>query len=92
MTQCDCSREPDAYNDVEHTTWRKARQRHGCVECHDWIEPGQRYEYYTALCDGSWYHSKTCAICARIRKDYNVSGWCVGELDEALEYCVGVGL
>lgn len=61
-----------------------ARGRWSCCECHEFIEPGQRYQYAKGLCDGSWFMERTCLICAEIRKVFVCGSWIFGELWESI--------
>lgn len=45
---------------------RRARKAHRCYECGATIQPGDRYEYASGLCEGSWWDSHTCMACADI--------------------------
>jgi hypothetical protein len=69
--------------------WRKAHKPHVCCECRETIEPGETYEDVRGVWDGRWCSYRTCAPCARIRKEYCRWGWEYGMLAEHIEECLG---
>lgn len=70
---------------------RKARIEHRCGDCLRSIEPGETYEYFTALYDGYWFEAKTCVHCIEARRwllDV-CGGWLYTEvLDELREHYI----
>lgn len=48
----------------------KARKKHRCDECREYILPGQTYVKIKALQDGNWETMKRCAACHKIGEDY----------------------
>lgn len=70
------------------TVWRasrpKARKLHRCIECTGSIEPGEVYEKFTGLWDGSWDTYRTCAECNTLRGEVNTKS-------RATEDCVAFG-
>lgn len=53
----------DGYNDVQTTTWHKARKQHVCCACHEPIAKGVRYARSFIVYDGSVESFKHCARC-----------------------------
>ena len=49
------------------TTIRRARKEHKCVECHEKIHKGEKYEYISGIWDGEPHSYKTCLPCSEIR-------------------------
>lgn len=53
--------------DILKTQWRKARKRHVCSFCNQYIEPGERYKYDTLVYEGSvydWFSHEKCDFLA----------------------------
>lgn len=59
----------DGYNDLNVTTYPKARKEHRCYECREIIQKGETYVYFKALFDGSFSKSKTCRRCEYLRRE-----------------------
>ena len=55
-------------SDFSHIEVRKARAKHGCVDCHGVIQKGERYAVYSGACEGNMYAEKVCSPCAKLRK------------------------
>jgi len=90
MHDCCCiDVEPGGFSDYKTRTARKA---HRCGECSAWIKPGERYEYAWGCHEGWWWDAKTCAVCARIRRDFFKCGFHYECLAEELWECYGVAL
>ncbi len=85
---CDCSCDSDCLNDIEDMRKPVARKQWDCCECGEPIEPGQRYQLYTILCEGAWSKHRTCLPCARIRTDL-CTCWHFGELHTVIWECLG---
>ena len=66
---CSCDYIYECAPDVYRKQFRTAAKEHRCCECGDKIPKGQRYEYVTALYDGSWSVFKTCLPCAALAMD-----------------------
>lgn len=90
MTSCACSwnsgdaEQPKAF-------WRrvvKARKRHYCCECGEWVEPGERYQRASGVWALRPASFATCTACAAIRED-RTDGVAFGQLYEALCECEG---
>lgn len=56
---CDCDSSSYPYRSV----MRKAAKPHKCCECGFTIKIGDRYQYVTGLCEGSWFDCHTCKDC-----------------------------
>lgn len=92
MTSCDCSL---ATNDFDGPTFSKtkivkARKRHRCCECDEYIQPGKQYERTSGVWDGDFSTFATCLPCMRIRKQYCPHGWIYGELRDTLKECLDI--
>jgi hypothetical protein len=68
---------------------KKARKRHKCDECREFIEPGQKYEWASWKDCMGFCEFKTCLPCMCIRDDLFCSGAVHGVLQESFEYCYG---
>jgi hypothetical protein len=90
MGVCDCSCDilDGPFNELEVETWHTARKEWVCCECAETIKPGDSYQLWSLLNDGSWSKERTCAPCARIRSDL-CSCWIFGELRESVWECLG---
>lgn len=44
-------------------SWRRARKRHRCVACSEWIRKGDRYHFASGICEGYPFSIKHCARC-----------------------------
>ncbi len=86
---CDCSVDSGCSPVVYDAQIRTARKVHNCVECDEPIQPGQQYEYVSALWEGSWGHMKTCYTCLLIRRHYMPGGWEFGTVAEDIRECLG---
>ena len=64
MSYCDC----DSYSYPYRTEARKAAKEHRCYECGAKIAIGDRYEYATGKCEGSWFDARTCCRCEALRE------------------------
>jgi len=67
-----------------------ARKQYECCECGNAINSGDEYEYTKGLWDGEWMASKTCRICAAVRRDFCHS-YIFGELWESMRETHGLG-
>lgn len=88
--ECDCG--CDDYGescDISRDVVRKARKQWTCCECGEAIMPGEYYEQADSLFDGTWYHTKTCILCVRIRKDLCGACYSPGELRQTILECLG---
>lgn len=50
-------------SDILKSQWRKARKRHVCLFCNQYIEPGERYKYDVLAYEGSvydWFSHEKC--------------------------------
>lgn len=56
---CSC----DSYSYPYRSAMRTAKKQHKCYECSLPILPGERYQYATGKCDGSWFESHACPRC-----------------------------
>lgn len=92
VIECVCLDVDDSGPEVFSKTWRKARKDHRCCECGETIRPGQTYEYVKGLWDGSWDDFKTCAPCAKIRRDMFTCGYTYGFLKDDLSDHLGLEL
>lgn len=59
---------------------QKARKKHRCGECRKDIHPGQIYELYTGVQDGSVFTAKTCISCVDLRSNFFRDGYMFGYL------------
>ena len=53
--------------DILKTQWRKARKRHTCSYCNEYIEPGEKYRYDVLKYEGciyDWFSHEKCAFIA----------------------------
>lgn len=75
--------------DLYYAELRTARKEHQCGECHQLIQPGQRYEYVSTAHDGIFLHFKTCMICCAIRDDL-ADSFIHGELWAAIRELYGL--
>jgi len=57
----------DDCSDVGEETNPTARKIHRCGECYRDILPGEKYERYRGLYDGSWFTAITCIDCKSMR-------------------------
>lgn len=48
-----------------------ARKRHQCCECRGWIEPGEKYQRFSGVWEGSASTFKTCSDCEAFCKEAN---------------------
>lgn len=66
---CSC----DVFDSPEFSDhgFRKARKPHRCVECGKAIQPGERYQYYTAKWEGDVTTSKMCLWCSALADGFN---------------------
>lgn len=49
--------------DILKSRWRKARKRHTCSYCNEYIEPGEKYRYDVLKCEGciyDWFSHEKC--------------------------------
>lgn len=49
--------------DILKTQWRKARKRHTCSYCNEYIEPGEKYRYDVLKCEWciyDWFSHEKC--------------------------------
>lgn len=58
----------------------KAHKPQKCCECHDPINPGDRYEVVSGKWEGEWMSFKTCLPCKEIRETFCCDGWTFGML------------
>lgn len=65
---------------------RTARKPHRCCECHENINPGDRYEDMAGVFDG-FVAYKTCGPCVEIRNHFCDGTWIYGGLWEQMQYC-----
>lgn len=70
----------DDLNDFEHSEIRKARKPHKCVECHETIQPGTKYERFVARGDGRFFTVTICLLCREIQHALYCDGWYFGHL------------
>lgn len=61
-----------------------AKKTHLCGECGTRINPGDKYEYVVAKCDGEFCVAKTCQICLEIRNVFFCKEWVYGFILEDL--------
>ncbi len=60
---------------------RKARKPHVCCECHEHINPGDKYEHVSGKWDDRLAAYDTCSICLEIRNVFSCGrGFIHGEL------------
>lgn len=67
----------------------KARKTYRRCECREEIKPGDEYEYYRSLFDGSYATFRTCSPCIEIRDRYFGGSYSPGEMFEHLSECIG---
>lgn len=67
-----------------------AKIQHECCECKRLIEPGEKYEYVSGKWEDEFNTFKTCLLCAQIRDELFVCGFCHGTLWARIhsEYCI----
>ncbi len=75
----------DESNEFYTAIMRKARRPHQCRECHQTIQPGEKYEYVSGKSGGDVWMAKTCAICLAIRDALVCGTWVHGQLWEEIE-------
>jgi hypothetical protein len=74
--------EVDECSEIISGAYRIAKKEHKCCECHEKIEPKERYYYEcTKSPDGDLLCYKTCVICKELR-DKLCYGWTWGGLWE----------
>jgi hypothetical protein len=62
---CDCD-SPQAQSE----RWPTARQEHVCCECGGTIKPGEKYQLFSGVWEGTGMSFKTCAECHVAREYY----------------------
>lgn len=61
-----------------------ARKVYTCVECHEPISPGQRYERARGKTDNRFWTVTSCLVCAEIRDAFVCGSWIYGDLWESI--------
>lgn len=74
------------YNDFHSVATRRARKPHQCEECHDQINPGDRYEYASGKNEAGFFDVRTCLVCAEVRKTFVCGSFYYGQLWEEFGY------
>ena len=97
MSEMECSCSCDIDYDGDYVPWIgggpkmvTARKQWRCCECGATIVPGELYETATGINRDSrhpYWHFRTCAPCAAIRRDFGCS-WGGGLVDEVYD-CLG---
>jgi len=67
--------------------WPKARKSYRCIECGCEIKSGEQYQAISYKAEDQFWYEKTCATCARIRRDYCAP---LGCLRDEIWYALGI--
>jgi len=83
MNNCSCI---DIWADevlepISHRVIR-ARKSHVCGECGRTVAPGEEYERFVGVLDGTVTTHKTCLDCVSIRDAFFCQGWFYGQIWE----------
>lgn len=62
-----CTMSPDGPS-VFWVSTPRARKEHKCCECLSVISPGEEYELFEGVYDGSFDRYRTCSICRNVRE------------------------
>ena len=65
----------DGAAEIYNARIQKARKDHVCYECRKKIQPGDQYEYVTALWEGGFSAVKTCSDCLAVREKFFCDGF-----------------
>jgi hypothetical protein len=86
--ECSCAIDGTSdyeFDSVMSVNLIKSRTVHTCGECGKNIQPGEEYELYRAVFDGSPERYKTCLDCLSFRDNF-FGDWCFGSLWEQFRY------
>jgi len=78
------SHDVDVWCDFSTVKIVKARKTHECDECREKIAPGTQYERITGKWEGHFDTTRTCLVCAEIRKAFVCGGEVIGYLWESM--------